>query len=68
MYFSLLARLDSMFYPLVLKMQIVMAVEGTDFSKYSVESKRIISQAASMVWLRQLKVLLIHLSLLRMVN
>ncbi|MCQ2513289.1 MAG: hypothetical protein MJ092_07915 [Lachnospiraceae bacterium] len=48
MYYSLLARLDSMFYPMVLKMQDIIRTEGTDFRAYSPISRKIVGEAASL--------------------
>ena len=48
MFYSLLAILDSRFLPLIHKMQAVVAAEGYDYSKYSIESKKVIATAASM--------------------
>ncbi len=47
MFYSLLARLDAIFLPLIHGMQTVIATEGTDYSKYSVQSKKLIASAAS---------------------
>ena len=48
MFYSLLAILDSRFLPLIHRMQKVVAKEGYDYSKYSIESKKEIAAAASM--------------------
>ena len=48
MFYSLLSILDSRFLPLIHKMQEVVANEGYDYSKYSINSKKVISTAASM--------------------
>lgn len=48
MFYNLLARLDSYFIPLINKMGDVITEEGTDYSCYSVESKRVIAAAASL--------------------
>lgn len=48
MFYSLLSILDSRFLPLIHKMQEVVANEGYDYSKYSIESKKAIAAAASM--------------------
>lgn len=47
MFYSLLARLDSYLTPLLYKMDEVIKREGTDYSQYSVESKRIIANTVS---------------------
>lgn len=48
MFYSLLAILDSRFLPLIHKMQKIVSTEGYDYSKYSIESKKVIASAASM--------------------
>ena len=47
MFYSMLARLDAIFLPLIYGMQTVIATEGTDYSQYSVQSKKLIASAAS---------------------
>lgn len=47
MFYSLLARLDSRFYPLVDRMKSIVDSEGYDYSKYSEDSKKAIASAAS---------------------
>lgn len=44
--YNLLARLDAYFLPLVYKLQEVVVKEGTDYSLYSDEAKRIVAAAA----------------------
>ena len=46
--YSLLARLDSMFLPLIHGMEQVIEDEGTDYSRYTSQSKKNIASAASM--------------------
>lgn len=47
MFYDLLARLDAYFYPLIYLMENVIEQEGTDYSKFSIESKKIIASVAS---------------------
>lgn len=47
MFHNLLARLDAYFLPLIHRMESVVADEGTDYSVYSSESKKIIAMAVS---------------------
>ena len=47
MFYNLLARLDAYLMPLIDKMDSIIRNEGTDYSKYSSESKGIIARAAS---------------------
>ena len=47
MFYNLLARLDSLLLPLVFDMKEVMKYEGYDYTEYTIESKKIIAQAAS---------------------
>ncbi|MBD5156579.1 MAG: hypothetical protein HDT13_02950 [Butyrivibrio sp.] len=48
MFYNLLARLDSYFVSLIFKMDGIIKNEGTDYSKYSIESRRVIAAAASL--------------------
>lgn len=48
MFYNLLARVDSYFMPLIYNMEKIIENEGTDYSKYSIESKRTIAAAATM--------------------
>ena len=48
MFYSLLAILDSKFFPLIHKLQEAVEREGFDYSKYSIESKKAVVAAASM--------------------
>ena len=48
MFYSLLARLDAMFLPLIHGMEKVIENEGTDYSRYTSQSKKAIANAASM--------------------
>ncbi len=47
MIYNLLARLDSFFLPLVLKLKNVVEIEGTDYTLYSPEAKKTVASAAS---------------------
>jgi len=47
MFYNLLARLDAYLMPLIDKMEEIIRTEGTDYSKYSNDSKNIIAQAAT---------------------
>lgn len=47
MFYSLLARLDAYFMPLIYKMEEIIEKEGVDYSVYSEESKKVIVGAAS---------------------
>ncbi|MCQ2447039.1 MAG: hypothetical protein MJ141_09165, partial [Clostridia bacterium] len=47
MFYSLLARLEAFLTPLLFKMDEILKNEGLDYSKYSTESKKVISSAAS---------------------
>lgn len=47
MFYNLLARLDAYFLPLVYQMENIIKTEGTDYSKYSLESKKVVASAAS---------------------
>lgn len=47
MFHNLLARLDAFFLPLIHAMEDVVTKEGTDYSTYSVESRKIIASAAA---------------------
>ncbi len=47
MFHNLLARLDAYFLPLIHAMEDVVAKEGTDYSTYSLESRKIIASAAA---------------------
>ena len=48
MFYALLARLDSYFTPMLLKMDEIIKRSGTDYSKFSIEEKRVIASAASL--------------------
>lgn len=48
MFYSLLALLDARFFPLVQQMKEIVAEEGYDYSKYSLESKKTIAATASL--------------------
>lgn len=48
MFYTLLARLDAYFLPLLYRMQTVIQTEGTDYARYTPESKKIIASAASL--------------------
>ena len=47
MFYALLARLDAYLMPLVFEMEKIIATEGTDYSLYSNDSKKIVACAAS---------------------
>ncbi len=47
MFYNLLARLDSCFYPLIYQMEKIFTTEGDDYSKYTSESKKVIASCAS---------------------
>lgn len=47
MFYSLLARLDSYFMPLLYKMEKVIENEGIDYSQYTMESKKVVASAAT---------------------
>ncbi len=47
MFYSLLARLDCFFLPLIFKMEDIFNAEGDDYRKYSAKSKGVIASAAS---------------------
>ena len=47
MFYSLLARLDSILLPLVFEMKDIVEKEGNDYSTYKTESKRVVAKAAS---------------------
>lgn len=47
MFYSLLARLDAYFMPLIHSMEEIIRTEGVDYSIYSMESKRTIAKVAS---------------------
>ena len=47
MFYSLLARLDAYFMPLIYAMEDIIKTEGVDYFKYSTESKKKIAGAAS---------------------
>ena len=47
MFYNLLARLDAYFYPLIYLMENVIEREGTDYSKFSDEGKKLIASVAS---------------------
>ena len=47
MFYNLLARLDAYFLPLVYQMEDIIKAEGTDYSVFTPESKKIIAAAAS---------------------
>ena len=49
MFYSLLARLDTMLYPMNQKMKNIIESEGTDYSKYSTDSKKVIAAVVSTV-------------------
>lgn len=48
MFYNLLARLDAYFIPLIYKLDKIVKAEGTDYSKYSAESKVAVAGAATM--------------------
>ena len=47
MFYTLLARLDSYFLPMIYKMEDILKEEGDDYSKYSSNSKQLIAACAS---------------------
>lgn len=47
LFYSLLARLDAIFLPLIHEMQRIIQTEGTDYRSYSTESKKLIASTAS---------------------
>lgn len=47
MFYGLLARLDAYFLPLVYEMEEIIDKEGTDYSQYSKDSKKVIAGVAS---------------------
>lgn len=47
MFYSLLARLETRFYPLIDRMKSIVETEGYDYSQYSDDSKKVIASAAS---------------------
>jgi len=47
MFYNLLARLDSFFLPLIYKMEDIFKTEGDDYSKYCIESKKVIASCTS---------------------
>ena len=47
LFYSLLARLDSLFLPFIHGLEQIVAAEGTDYRAYSQPSKRIVASAAS---------------------
>ncbi len=49
MFYSLLARLDIMLYPMIRKMKQIIETEGTDYSKYMPDSKKAIAALVSTV-------------------
>lgn len=48
MFYSLLARLDAYFMPLIFEMEDILENEGDDYRQYKPESKKVIASAASM--------------------
>ena len=48
MFYTLLARLDAYFMPLIYQMEDILKNEGTDYRQYSPESKKVVASAASM--------------------
>ena len=48
LFYSLLARLDAYFMPMIERMQYIIATEGDDYAQYSPESKRQIAACASL--------------------
>ena len=48
MFYSLLARLDAYFVPLVYQMEDILKNEGDDYRAYTPESKKVVASAASM--------------------
>lgn len=47
MFYSLLARLDSYFLPLISRLENIIYTEGIDYSKYSDESKHVVASTTS---------------------
>ena len=47
MLYTMLAKLDTQFLPLIWKMQQIVETEGTDYRDYSMDSKKIIASAAT---------------------
>lgn len=48
MFYTVLARFDSLFRPMIERMERIIGEEGTDYSQYCFESKKAIAEAASM--------------------
>ena len=48
MFYAFLARLDARFMPLVMRLEDVLRDEGTDFSRYSDEAKRVVLRSATL--------------------
>jgi len=48
MFYSLLARLDAQFTPLLFEMKHIIDTEGTDYSRYLLDSKKTVARVASM--------------------
>ena len=48
MFYTLLARLDALFLPLVFRMEDIIREEGTDYSMFSLDSKKSVASAASL--------------------
>jgi hypothetical protein len=46
-FYNLLARLDSIFNPLIYKMSDIVKSEGTDYRAYCAESKKVIASCAA---------------------
>ncbi len=47
MFYNLLARLDTYFYPLIYQMEEIVATEGDDYKLYTPDSKKLIASCAS---------------------
>ncbi len=47
MFYNLLARLDTYFYPLIYQMEEIVAKEGDDYRLYTLDSKKLIASCAS---------------------
>ena len=47
LFYSLLARLDALFLPLIHGLEQIVAEEGTDYRTYSKQSKKLVASAAS---------------------
>lgn len=47
MFYHLLTRLDSYFLPLIFRMEDIIEKEGTDYSEYTSDSKKVVSSAVS---------------------